>query len=216
MDLTRTIDGYCERTDPSYWSEPLNAVTNLAFIIVAIIMWRRADGYPAGRVLAGILFAIGVGSYLFHTHATVWAVILDVIPIMLFSLTYIFLANRDFWGLPVWISALGAALYIPYSTVVGTIFGKLPFFEISSVYWPLPVLIFAYAILLRRRLPATARNLALGATILCVSLTFRSLDEIVCAAFPVGTHIFWHILNAVMLGWMIETWVRHRKGQSST
>ncbi len=216
MELTRTLDGYCERTDPSYWAEPLNAVTNLAFIIVALIMWRRAEGYPAGRALAGILFAIGVGSYLFHTHATVWAVILDVIPIVLFSMLYIFLANRDFWNMPIWIAAIGAALYVPYSTYVGTVFGKLPFFEISSVYWPLPLLIFTYAILLVRRSATTASNLGIGATILCVSLVFRSVDELVCASFPIGTHIFWHILNAIMLGWMIETWLRHRKAQSST
>ncbi len=216
MDLTQTFDAYCERTDPSYWSEPLNAVTNLAFIIAAIIMWRRSTGYPAGLVLAGILFAIGVGSYLFHTHATVWAVILDVTPILLFSLTYIFLANRDYWGLPVWLSALGSAAYIPYSVAFGAAFGQLPFFEISAQYWPLPVLIFAYAFLLRRRWPVTARNLAIGASILCVSLVFRSVDETVCAAFPIGTHIFWHILNALMLGWMIETWLRHQKAQSAT
>jgi len=216
MELSRTIDGYCERTDPTYWAEPLNAFTNAAFIIAAVVMWRRAEGYPAGRTLAGILFAIGIGSYLFHTHATVWAVILDVIPIVLFAMTYIFLANRDFWNMPVWISAVGAGLYVPYSTVVGTMFGKLPFFEISSVYWPLPLLILLYAALLSKRIPGTALNLAIGAIILCVSLTFRSLDEIVCAAFPIGTHIFWHILNAIMLGWMIETWLRHRKSQSST
>ena len=33
MDPLRFIDAYCERTDPSYWSEPVNAVTNAAFLI---------------------------------------------------------------------------------------------------------------------------------------------------------------------------------------
>ena len=109
MDWGRTFDSYCERTDPGYWSEPVNAVTNLAFIAIAILMWRRSYGHPAGRVLAGILFVIGVGSYLFHTHATLWAVLLDVLPILLFSLFYIYLANRDYWGLKIWSSAVGAA-----------------------------------------------------------------------------------------------------------
>ena len=211
MDWTRTFDSYCERTDFTYWSEPLNAVTNLAFILVAIVMWRRSDGAIPGRVLSAILFAIGIGSYLFHTHATVWAVLLDITPILMFSLTYIFLANRDYWGLPVWSSALGAAFYIPYSAGVGSLFGMVPFFETSSQYWPLPLLIFAYAVLLRDRWPTTSRNLALGASLLCVSLVFRSLDEPLCDVFPLGTHTAWHILNAAMLGWMIETWLRHRR-----
>ncbi len=209
MDWTRHIDAYCERTDPSYWSEPVNAVTNLAFIVAALIMWRRCEGLIWGRGLAGILFAIGVGSYLFHTHATPWAALVDTTPILLFSLVYIFLANRDFWLWPVWLSAVGAVAFVPYSALLTPVFGALPFFSISSFYWPLPLLIFAYALLLRQRSPQTARNLAIGASILCLSLTMRSIDEPLCMAFPLGTHFFWHILNAFMLGWMIETWRRH-------
>ena len=209
MDWTRSIDAYCERTDPSYWSEPINAVTNLAFILAALVMWRRCQGLGWGQGLAAILFAIGIGSYLFHTHATPWAAALDTTPVLFFSLLYIFLANRDFWGWAWWAAALGALAYIPYSVALTPVFGALPFFEISSFYWPLPTLIFAYALLLRNRVPETARNLAVGATILCLSLTARSLDEPLCAAIPFGTHFLWHILNAIMLGWMIETWRRH-------
>ena len=36
MDLMQAIDGYCERTGPEYWSEPVNAVTNAAFLIAAL------------------------------------------------------------------------------------------------------------------------------------------------------------------------------------
>lgn len=209
MDWSRSIDAYCERTDPTYWSEPVNAITNLAFIVAALIMLRRCDGLTWGRVLALILFAIGVGSYLFHTHATRWAAALDSTPILLFSLLYIFLANRDFWGWPPWIAGVGALAYLPYTALLTPVFRASPFFETSSFYWPLPLLIFVYAVLLRRRAPDTARNLAIGASLLCLSLTARSLDETLCTALPLGTHFLWHILNAIMLGWMIETWRRH-------
>ena len=209
MDWTRAIDAYCERTDPTYWSEPVNAVTNLAFMVAALVMWRRTRGLAMGRVLCAVLFLIGVGSWLFHTHATPWAALADTAPIMAFTLVYIYLANRDFWGLPFSVAALGALAYIPYSAALTPLFGALPFLSISSFYWPLPVLIFAYAALLRHRFPVLARNLALGAAMLCLSLAARSLDESLCAAFPMGTHFLWHILNAVMLGWMIEVWRRH-------
>ena len=49
-----------------------------------------------------------------------------------------------------------------------------------------------------------------GAVLLIASLTFRTLDQPVCGALPFGTHFLWHVLNAVMLGWMIEVWRRHR------
>jgi hypothetical protein len=37
----------------------------------------------------------------------------------------------------------------------------------------------------------------------------RTLDEPFCATFPIGTHFLWHLLNALMLGWMIEVYRRH-------
>jgi hypothetical protein len=212
MDWTRAIDSYCERTDPSYWAEPINALTNLAFVLVAAILWRRTQGKIEGRLLSAILFVIGVGSWLFHTHATAWAAAADSLPILLFTLLYIYVSNRDFWALPPWLAALGAAAYIPFTMALTPVFASLPFFQFSSFYWPLPVLIFAYAVGLRSRAPRTARNLAIGAAILSVSLTFRSLDLTLCNLVPFGTHFMWHILNALMLGWMIETWRRHVAG----
>lgn len=214
MEWTRAIDAYCERTDAAFWSEPVNAITNLAFIIAALIMWQRAAGLTPGRVLAAVLFLIGVGSFLFHTFATAWAAAADTTPILAFTLIYIFLANRDFWGWAWWAAAVGALAYIPYSIAFTSVFEELPFFEVSSFYWPLPLLIATYAVLLRHRAPSTAKGLGIGAGILCLSLTARSIDLVYCADFPLGTHFLWHILNAVMLGWMIEVWCRHRRDQS--
>ena len=210
MDWTRAFDNYCERTDLSYWSEPVNAVTNAAFLIAAVWMWRRTAGLPAGRMLAAILFAIGIGSYLFHTHATVWAVTMDVIPIMIFALFYIYLANRDFWGLSAPASFAFMLLYLPFAALIGSLAGEVPFFRISAGYWSLPLIIALYALALSSRDPKLSRNLFVGAGVLCASLVFRSVDERFCTENPVGTHFIWHVLNAVMLGWMIETWRRQR------
>ncbi len=217
----RAIDGYCERTDPSYWAEPVNAVTNAAFLIAAWIMWRRVkgQGLPLAMALVVILAAIGVGSYLFHTYAQAWAAMADVIPIVLFILVYVFAATRDFLGMGTAVSLGVTVLFVPYAAAMTLLFELLPFFEISSFYWPVPVLILVYAMLLAFRHPATARGLAIGAVVLVVSLVFRSLDETLCATVPVGTHFMWHILNGIMLGWMIEVYRRHmqpgRSGLSS-
>jgi len=206
------VDAYCERTDASYWSEPVNAVTNAAFLIAAFVMWRRCRGahLPLARVMIVLLAAIGVGSYLFHTFAMVWAAVLDMAPIALFILTYVFAANLHFWNLS-WIYAIGAtALFFPYNFMATLAFNQLPLFAISAQYWPVPVLIALYAFALRRRANRTSRGLAVGAGILVVSLVARSADEILCDAFPLGTHFLWHLLNALMLGWMIEVYRRHR------
>ena len=212
MDWTTSIDGYCERLDAAFWAEPLNAVTNAAFLFAAALMWHRsrADRAPIVVLLIVILVLIGIGSFLFHTFATPWAALTDVAPIVLFILAYVFAANRYYWGLSPLLSGVGVAAFIPYAALTIPIFQALPFFEISAAYWPVPLLIFGYAIGLSRSMPDTARGLAIGASILCLSLVLRSLDEPLCHHIPIGTHIWWHILNGIMLGWMIEVLLRAR------
>ena len=212
MDWLAPVDAYCERTGPEYWSEPLNAVTNLAFLAAALIVWPRLKGpsVATGRLLAVVLFVIGIGSWLFHTHANRLTSMMDVLPIVAFILIYVFAATRDYFGARPWVAVLVTAGFIPYAAATVPVFAMIPGLGSSASYAPVPLLILIYAVLLHRRLPATARGLAIGAGLLIVSLTFRTLDQPLCGALPIGTHFLWHILNAVMLGWMIEVWRRHR------
>ncbi|MCG7519301.1 ceramidase domain-containing protein [Ruegeria sp. Ofav3-42] len=211
MDWFQEIDGYCERLSPAYWAEPINAVTNAAFLIAAFVMWRRVRGLgmPLATLLVVILAAIGLGSYLFHTHAQVWAAMADVLPILLYILVYIFAINRDVWHMRPLAAGVVTALFIPYAAATVPLFQFVPGLGGSAAYAPVPLLILIYAFLLRHRVPDTARGLAIGAVILIASITFRALDEPICGQIPLGTHFMWHILNAMMLGWMIEVYRRH-------
>lgn len=209
MDWFAALDQYCERTGPNFWSEPLNAITNAAFIIAGLILWHRVGPRPLGRIMAAEVVVIGVGSFLFHTFATRWAELADVLPILIFILTYVFASSRDYLGLrPGW-ALLTAALYIPYSALTVPLFALIPGLGSSVGYMPVPLLILGYAWLVRHRAPATARGLVIGAGILALSLTFRTLDAPFCDTWPGGTHFVWHMLNGLMLGWMIEVWRRH-------
>lgn len=209
MDWTSQFDSYCERTDLTLWSEPVNAVTNAAFIITALIMIFRTRDVAGARWLCVILLAIGVGSFLFHTTATAWAALADTAPIGLFILLYLFLVNRDVVGWPLWGVVLGTLAFIPYAALVVPVVNQIPFFAISNFYWTVPLLLVIYGIWLRRRVPETARGLLIGAAILSASITLRSLDEILCPVWPIGTHFGWHVLNAIMLGYMIHVYHGH-------
>ncbi len=212
MDWMREIDGYCERLGPGYWAEPINAVTNLAFVVMALIIWRRVpDGAGLAQGMVVILGLIGLGSYLFHTHAQVWAAMADTLPILAFILVYIFAAHRGIWGMRFWPSLAWTAGFIPYAIVMVPIFQMVPGLGSSAGYAPVPLLIALHAIALRRRAPETARGFAIGAGLLTLSITFRALDEPLCGLLPFGTHFLWHLFNAVMLAWMIEVYVRHLK-----
>lgn len=201
------VVAYCERTDFSYWAEPVNAVTNVVFVIAALVVWRRARGLPLAQGMAFILAMIGVGSFLWHTHATGWAGMTDVLPIVLFILLYLFAATRDFLGLaPFWAGAVTLAFF-PYAMGFAWVFGGvLP--GGNALYASVAVLIAGYGVWLRRS--PTGLGLLFGAGILAVSLGFRMADSTVCAAFPIGTHFMWHLLNGIMLGWMIVVYCRHR------
>ncbi len=147
-----------------------------------------------------------MGSFLSTPCAQVWAALADTLPILIYILSYIYIATTRFYGRPVWQGALAVVLFVPYSAAVsaglGAVIGDL---NGSISYVPVPILIAAYAFGLRKSaLSETARGLAIGAGILVVSLAFRSVDMAVCGAVPLGTHFMWHILNGVMLAWMIR------------
>lgn len=82
------VDLYCERTDPTFWAEPINALTNISFILAAWGAWhlarRSTTLSPVIWLLLTTIVAIGIGSFLFHTLATSWARVLDVLPILVF------------------------------------------------------------------------------------------------------------------------------------
>jgi hypothetical protein len=202
LDLTRTVDIYCERTDASFWSEPANALTNLAFIVAAALIvrtWRAAGPVPAdARVLAALVALIGAGSFLFHTFATVWAGWLDVIFILAFIYVFFarFLARVAGWGLKG--VALGLLVYWVFSRAV-----TWPFppgsFNGSYSYLPPLIALAGLAGWAWRAGHASAGRLAAAAGVFLVSLAFRTFDQSQCAAWPLGTHFIWHCLNAVVL-----------------
>lgn len=216
--LLAQSDIYCERTDLSYWAEPVNALTNMAFILAAWIMWRRVRGQdmPLAVAMCWILAAIGAGSYLWHTHATGWGALADTGAIAVFIVVYLYGVHRSFWALSLPWALVATAALVPWVALTFPIFNALPFFNISNAYWPIASLILINGIALRGRLPEVARGLLIGAGLLVISLTLRSIDMSLCDRFPLGTHWLWHSLNGVMLGWMIEVYRRHQRASHPT
>lgn len=211
MNWTAYVDGYCERVAPGLWGEPLNAVTNLAFIFAAIWVWPRVAGDAGARLLCGVLASIGVASGLFHTLANQWSGAADSLSILVFILIYVYLAGRRILGLSPVLAGASVLGFFPYAigasfliaTALGPLNGSVPYVSVA-------LLIAIYGAIAWRARPDIARGLFVGAAILCVSITARSVDEAVCGTLPFGTHFLWHCLNAIMLGWMIT--VIHRIG----
>ena len=209
MDLFAQVDAYCERTDFSFWSEPVNALTNIGYILVALWFLRAMRGVPLGQVMGAILLAIGIGSFLFHTLATGWAGLADTLPIAVFILVYLYAVNRHALGWPVWAAGLGVLAYFPYAAGVVWIADFLPFFRTSNFYWSVPILLFLYAALFRQQLGGLALGFLAGGAVLSLSISVRSVDLAVCDSFPLGTHFLWHVFNAAMFVIVLGSYRAH-------
>lgn len=215
MDWTRSVNIYCERLDESFWSEPVNAITNGAFFVAAWLAWRAAKA--RGRLdwtmwlLIALTTAVGVGSTLWHTFAQAWAGAADVIPILLFILSYFGLAMWRYFGMG---RAEAVAMMVGFfffaNGLRATAGATLPApLQPAVGYLPaLTALAVCGALLALRRLPTAPWLLAAAATF-TLSLTFRALDQQYCDAFPMGTHFMWHILNGAVLAILMFGWMRH-------
>lgn len=211
MNWMEQVDAYCERTDFSFWAEPVNAATNGLYLAggLAMLIRTRSDRLPIATALSVVLILIAIGSFLFHTLATRWAGLADTAPIGVFILLYLWAVNRHVLRMLWWQAGLMTAGFVPYAAVVVPVLNRIPFVAISNFYWTVPILLLAYAPFVARRRRETALGMVAGALLLSVSISVRSVDLILCDVFPLGTHFLWHSLNAVLLPGMIELYRRH-------
>ena len=194
------IDLYCERLAPGLLAEPVNAATNVAFFIAAWVLWRQArrHGEFSGELasLIALMVAIGIGSGLFHTFAETWAMVLDVIPILLFQLAFLWIYARRVMG---WQGGSAAALVGGFllASLYAREFQHLLNGSLTYAFAIIAILAIGIYHWLAQK-PARFTLIA-AAGVLALSLFFRTIDEAVCPRFPLGTHFLWHLLDAVVL-----------------
>lgn len=196
------IDIYCERTGPEYWSEPLNALTNLAFILGAFVLTRlllRRDAATRRDavlwILTGLIYAIGIGSWLFHTQAQRWAMLADIVPIAIFIVVYTWYALRRFAAAPGWACAIGVAAVLAVAVAVPPLTG----YRGGAYVAALAALLGIGGYLRFATGHPAGRALLTAAALFAVSLALRTVDQPMCATIPAGTHFVWHLLNAIVL-----------------
>ncbi|WP_372884657.1 ceramidase domain-containing protein [Shimia sp.] len=214
------IDLYCERLGPAFWAEPVNAVSNLAFVLAALWAWAEARKHPPVPVVLNLLIAlggaIGVGSFLFHTFANTWSEWADVVPIWSFVALYVLTAIHMVGGVaPGRVlrigAAVGAVLVVVFlATGSQPAAPSPPVLNGSLQYAPALIALAVFAGITWRRRHPMAPWAGAAALSFLVSLIFRTIDLGVCASLPVGTHFLWHILNGLMVALLLQALVRNR------
>lgn len=236
MDWSLQLFHYCERgSDPSFWAEPFNAISNGAFAIAALAAWMQlsrvsapkglADGDRVTLALIAMVGAIGAGSFLFHTAATRWAWALDTGSIVVFTFAYLGFALRRF-GNASWITigacfglmiaALAASRALPCSPdlLPVTAAAGRPCFNGSLGYLPVIAAMALVGGWLGMQGHPAAWPIAAAAVIFAISLGLRTLDLEVCALTVLlgkarGTHAAWHLLNGLAIYCLLVAAVRY-------
>ena len=193
------VDLYCERLGPEFWSEPVNALTNLSFVVAAIALWHQARRHdsltPQIWLLLGLVFTIGVGSGLFHTFATRWAQIADVLPILLLQLVFLWIYGHRIMQVSITRLVILTTLYL-VAAYLGRQFPQL--LNGSLIYAPALLLLVGLGIYHYRHAGNHRSGLLWACGVFLLSLFFRSIDLAVCDTLPLGTHFLWHVLNGVV------------------
>ena len=181
-------------------------MTNASFLVAAFFAYRSAKRHQAFSleitILVGLAATVGVGSFLFHTFATVWAMYLDIIPIFLLMLYFVWEYCRKQIGM----SGLPAGVLL--AGLLGLSLAGLPYHDVlngSLTYVPAWFLLGglgAYHIRRSKREPWT---LLIATIVFLIALTFRTIDKAVCGTFPCGTHFLWHLLNGMLVYLVIRS-----------
>jgi hypothetical protein len=221
-DLSRSISIYCERRSAAWDAEPLNAISNIAFLIAALAAWRLQRRRPnvalAGSInaLCIIVAIVGLGSATFHTVATRWAEWADVIPILIFMLVYCWLILTIFSRWPAFLKLIatgvffGVTFYLESDEFEDVLWG-------GAMYLPTLFLMLGAGVVILRRDIAAGVSFFSAALLFMISFAARTLDQPLCSEIPDGTHFLWHIFNAAVLYLLVRTLILYApQGQTQT
>lgn len=201
------LDLYCERLDPSFWSEPVNALSNLIIFGAGLLFIRSVLRVSRKRAIApdltflflGLLISVvGIGSFLFHTFANKWSLLADVLPILIFiGLAFGIYLRRIFNLSPIAAFVYSLTLAMVIYAIDSSPYDR--FFNGSLSYFPAWFACFFMACFSYKSHSRVAKKLFQATFVFTLSLCFRSVDMMVCPFFSVGTHFLWHTLNGLTL-----------------
>ena len=188
-------DEYCERVGFSLLAEPLNAISNFSFIIAAWAAWvlakRTGTLSTSVKVLIALAGSTGIGSMFWHTFATSWSLYLDIVPIALFMMAFIWLYTRNIMGKSQGFAALSVGALVLSAVLVKPI-GDAVHGAPSYLPGLLAVLILGLYHAVKRK-PSRYTLLAAAGTYFS-ALFFRTIDLELCHYMTIGTHWIWHSL----------------------
>lgn len=221
---------FCEQARPGAVAEPSNTFSNLAFVLVGLLVLQHGrhtarSAPPGGRnVMLGhrayplmygaALVLLGFGSFFYHASLTTLGRWLDVMGMYLLA-SFIALYNwtriRPARGMTF------AAAYVLLNVALGAALALNPSIRLrlfSALIW-LGIALEVYLLMVRR--PAIQYRYyfaALGCFALAYGIWILDNELIVCNPYaPLQGHAIWHMLTAVAAGLIYRFYVSENGGR---
>ncbi len=182
------VDLYCERVEAGLLGEPFNLFTNLLFIVIGIWQWRRSRR-SAEQALGALSIIVGIGSAIFHSFATAWAQLCDIIPIGVLIFFYFYYYQVRILSWRWWQAWIGLLSVIAISGLF-LVFLRLPLFNGSEAYFGV---LFGLGFLSFKERNEVRGWLFRAFLLFGTSITARIVDAPLCNTNKVCTHFMWHI-----------------------
>ena len=191
---------YCGRFGPGFLGEPLNQLSNLAFIAGAAFAWsvwrRDASRSPWEGFLFLSAASIGIGSLVFHAEPTPATLLGDLVPIQIFGLAF---------GAYVLIRYLSLTVLASVAVVACFVLLRQSWIAVAPrgalgggiTHVPTFLALAAFGLLLRRRGNSVSTYVTAALVSYACALLVRSWDLHLCQSFPLGVHWLWHLLTAL-------------------
>jgi hemolysin III len=198
---------YVETLPGGFPVEPLNALSNIIFLVIAVYFIRKTKmdyrTFPFLTLAIPVLLVGFVGGTVFHATRSHWMwLVMDFLPIFVlgFAATYFF-----------WKGVLNRPAYAGLAMVAGVVLtgvARKIFVVSKGLSIPLGYTLIAANILIpaalhsRKHLPKNGKLLLLAGLSFGVAVAFRQIDVVILmsgakASWPYGTHFLWHVFGGI-------------------
>lgn len=207
--------GVCERIGLGPMAEPLNVLSSLAFMFVAVSIYRHYKLHEDVkgkwiwdvRVLTFLTFIIGVNSLVFHAYPTPTTELADTITIVMFIIIYFWCVLFRIGRTTVFQAAICFTAFVGFSHILVHQFPRALNDSIGYLSSMIALIMIAVYLYLKAR--PSAVHFMLAAIVGVVSLFCRAIDREICSMMPTGTHFLWHTLNATLIYILLKQLVRN-------
>ncbi len=205
MDILSTLWNikYCENISHSIISEPLNTISNISYIIIAIFLRHtlKKSNHLINKIkgLLLIIASIWIGSWIRHSHISHSSIYFDVLPIMIFTIYSIYLLFSYLFNSQkkTIIFLLLSGIFIITTSYLLRTYYYSELFNGAYEYFAVGIVILTVIITKYKKFLPYIKELSYITILFIIATTCRQIDLIICDKFILWTHFLRHIVNAI-------------------